>query len=691
MTNLASQESRRSRSARDEMFREALKIRLVEEKIIELYPSDKIQSPVHLSIGQEAVAVGVCRGLQSQDWLFSTYRSHAFYLAKGGDLKQMFAELYGKVTGGAKGKAGSMHLTAPEVGFMGSSAVVASSLPHGVGAAYASKIKNDGRVHVVVFGDGATEEGVYYESLNFAALHKLPVFFVCENNGWAVHSRPEARQSYKIRDVVASFGIPTAYLKEGYDFLAVDAACRPLINRVRQGEGPRFIEIETCRYKEHVGPRDDFDDGYRSRDDVAHWFANDPLLIETDTVERFSDGLAREIDEAVAFAEESPWPTRDDLLSDVDNPDPDAVEASPLTLSPDERADVLSYREALFYSMRAGLKDNANAIIIGQGVDDHKGIFGTTVDLDKTFGSDRVFDTPLMEEGIAGIALGASLNGLYPIQTHIRSDFMLLSANQIINLIGKYRYMFGGRFRVPMLIRAVVGRSWGQGAQHSQSLQSLFAHIPGLTVIAPSEPQSILETYPYLINTYPGPVISFEHRLMYDLSFKMDWDRVDAPKMPLTSRKVRDGKDVTIVATSIMVLEAQRAAQHLSDEAGIECDIIDLHCVSHPDERMIIDSVRKTGRLVVGDTSWVPYGVAAEVCRIVCQRAPDALRAPVVTLGMAQAPCPTAKSLEDMYYPNLADLVDRVAQLVTGREEHGVALPNEISMADVYKRFKGPF
>ena len=673
------------------MFRKALRIRMVEEKIIELYPSDKIQSPVHLSIGQEAVAVGVCQGLRPEDWLFSTYRSHAFYLAKGGDMKQMFAELYGKSTGGAKGKAGSMHLTAPETGFMGSSAVVASSLPHAVGAAYADKVRNDGRVYVVVFGDGATEEGVYFETLNFAALHKLPVLFVCENNGWAVHSRPAARQSYKIRDVVRSFGIAATHLKEGYDFVAVHDACRPLIDAVRNGGGPQFIEIDTCRYKEHVGPNDDFDAGYRSRDEAAHWFAKDPLITEPEVAQRLAGDLAVEIGEAVAYAEASPLPTRADLLTDVGRPDPDAVKISPLSIEPGERTDVLSYRQALFYSMKAGLKDNPNAIIIGQGVDDHKGTFGTTQDLHLEFGADRVFDTPLMEEGIAGIALGASLNGLYPIQTHIRADFMLLSANQIINLIAKYRYMFGGRYRVPMLIRTVVGRSWGQGAQHSQSLQSLFAHIPGLTVIAPSEPQSILETYPYLINNYPGPVISFEHRLMYDLQFEMDWDRVGQATMPLTSRKVREGKDVTIVATSIMVLEAQRAADHLARTIGIDCEIIDLHCVSHPDERMIIDSVRKTGRLVVGDTSWVPFGVAAEICRIVCQNAPEALSAPVVTLGMARAPCPTAKSLEDIYYPNLSDLVDEVARLVTNSEDHGVPLPDEKSMADVYKRFKGPF
>ena len=172
----------------DTLFYQALRIRLVEERIIELYPTDKIQSPVHLSIGQEAVAVGVCRSLRTTDLLFSSYRSHAFYLAKGGDLRTMFAELFGRVTGCCGGKAGSMHLAAPEVGFMGASAVVASTIPHAVGAALAAqRLKRTDQVIVVAFGDGATEEGVYHESLNFAGLHKLPLVLLCENNGLAVH------------------------------------------------------------------------------------------------------------------------------------------------------------------------------------------------------------------------------------------------------------------------------------------------------------------------------------------------------------------------------------------------------------------------------------------------------------------------------------------------------------------------
>jgi pyruvate dehydrogenase E1 component beta subunit len=364
-------------------------------------------------------------------------------------------------------------------------------------------------------------------------------------------------------------------------------------------------------------------------------------------------------------------------------------EISPVMKATQRR--VLTYRQALAAAMREALEVHPHVIIMGQGVDDHKGIFGTTLGLPEEFGSERVFDVPLAEEATTGIGVGAALNGLYPIQTHIRADFALLAMNQIVNLAAKYRYMFGGRFSVPMLIRMVVGRSWGQGAQHSQSLQSLFAHIPGLTVIMPSHPNSILDSYRHAIAQYPNPVISIEHRLMYDLQFDLDLHPAQPAAAPFGSRLVRRGDAVTIVATSIMVLEALRAADHLQEQAGIECEVIDLHCISHPDRQLVLASLAKTGRLVVADTSWKAFGVSAEVCRWVCESAPNLLRVPAITLGMAPAPCPTAKSLEDCFYPNLGTLADAVARLVTGRDDHGIALPTEVSMADVYKKFKGPF
>lgn len=301
----------------EELFFRALRIRMVEERIIELYPSDKIQSPVHLSIGQEAVAVGLCHGLERDDLLFCSYRSHAFYLAKGGSLNEMFAELYGKATGCGRGKAGSMHLAAPEVGLMGASAVVASTIPHAVGAALAARRLGRPHVTVTVFGDGATEEGVYHESLNFAALHRLPVVFVCENNGLAVHSSLAARQAYRIADQARSYGLPVTVLEDGHDFVKVHDVCSAVIAEVRRSRSPQFVEIRTCRYKEHVGPGDDVDAGYRSGEEIARWKLTDPLVVDQALAARCRPVILQEIDAAVAFAEQSPWPERTDLLSDV--------------------------------------------------------------------------------------------------------------------------------------------------------------------------------------------------------------------------------------------------------------------------------------------------------------------------------------------------------------------------------------
>lgn len=350
----------------------------------------------------------------------------------------------------------------------------------------------------------------------------------------------------------------------------------------------------------------------------------------------------------------------------------------------------LTYRQALLQSMDEALNSSPNVVIMGQGVDDHKGTFGSTTGLAEKYGNDRVFDIPLSEEGNTGVAIGAALNGVYPIQTHIRTDFSLLAMSQIVNMAAKYKYMYGGVFEIPMLIRLIIGRSWGQGAQHSQSLQSLFAHIPGLQVIMPSTADAILSSYRHAVHQYKGPVISFEHRILYDLSFKSISGAGQHTINPFSSKLIREGGDVTIIATSIMVVEAIRAADFLSAEAGINCEIIDLHSVSHFDKKMIIESVRKTGKLLVADTSWQAYGVCAEIPRLICEYDPSILKKPVVSLGMAPSPCPTSKALEDLFYPNIHLLAEKIIELVSGNK-NVIKLPDEFSMVEGYKKFKGPF
>jgi len=349
-----------------------------------------------------------------------------------------------------------------------------------------------------------------------------------------------------------------------------------------------------------------------------------------------------------------------------------------------------TYREAITRAMRHAMENNDRTIVFGQGVTDCVGILGTTLNLEEEFGHERVFETPLAEDSMTGFALGASLSGLYPIHVHIRTDFMLLAMNQLVNSIAKYRYMYGGLFNTPMLIRSIIGRSWGQGAQHSQSLQALFAHIPGIYVVMPSSARTAYATYMYANSTCISPVVSLEHRLLYDYSFAINDDDEEILN-PFTSFKVRQGGDVTIVATSIMVEEAIRAANYVKEMTDLNVDIIDLHCISHPDENLIIESVRNTGRLIVADTGWESFGVCAEVARIIATNEPNLLKAPIKCLSLAKAPCPTAHRLESWYYPDMANLVDSIYSICFTQSDHGKKLPSEEYVKEVHKSFKGPF
>lgn len=303
-------------------YAQLLRIRRVEEEIIRLYPTDKIKSPVHLSIGQEAVAVAVCDQLGQDDVLFATYRGHAAYLAKGGDMKAMWAELYGKVGGCGRGKAGSMHLVDTSVNMMGTSAIVASSIPDAVGYALAVKMRGESRIVVCFFGEGAADEGVTQESLNFAALRRLPILFVCENNEYAIYSHVSARLAgYGLCERYRALGVPCEKEESG-DFLAMHEAAGRGVADVRRGLGPRFVEIKTTRWRDHVGPDEDRQHGYRSDARLNAAIANDQLprvarLLSDETQRDIAAKVEREIAEAIAFAEASPFPEDQEIFDHV--------------------------------------------------------------------------------------------------------------------------------------------------------------------------------------------------------------------------------------------------------------------------------------------------------------------------------------------------------------------------------------
>jgi len=306
----------------ERLYRALYRIRRVEEQVAEVYPSDKVMSPIHMSIGQEAVSVGVCEALGPDDVVFGSYRCHALYLAKGGDLKGMIAELYGKAAGCAKGKAGSMHLIDAPAGMMGASAVVGTTIPLAVGRALAAKMRREPTVVASFFGDGAVEEGVFHESLNFAALKKLPALFVCENNLYAIHSRErERRAASEICSLARSHGIPAQRL-EGMDVLEIVKSVGEAVSRIRDGDGPRFFEVMCYRWREHVGPNEDFHVGYRSRHEAQPWLENDQVKLvgerlPPDQRRRIESEVEAEIRAAFAFAEAAPLPHEAELYTDL--------------------------------------------------------------------------------------------------------------------------------------------------------------------------------------------------------------------------------------------------------------------------------------------------------------------------------------------------------------------------------------
>jgi pyruvate dehydrogenase E1 component beta subunit len=341
----------------------------------------------------------------------------------------------------------------------------------------------------------------------------------------------------------------------------------------------------------------------------------------------------------------------------------------------------MKYGDALTAAVARAMEKDPKVLTFGIGVDDHKGVFGTTKGLHDRFGRERAFDTPISEGAMTGLALGLAINGYRPVHVHIRSDFLYLAMDQLLNMAAKWRSMYGGAMKAPLVIRAVIGRSWGQGAQHSQSLQSLIKHVPGVKIAMPT---SASDAYDLTLAAIAddNPVVLFEYRLLYDIKGPV---RVDGPLQPFKRTVVRrEGKDVTIVANSYMVVEALKAAEYLS-EHGVEAEVVDPVTIEPLDEEPILASVRKTGRMIAVDTSWTACGMSAEYAAIVAEKAFSSLKAPVRRLGMAPTPCPVSKPLERLFYPS-AENIARAAFELTGRQA-----PRDARAPVLTSAFKGPF
>ncbi len=343
----------------------------------------------------------------------------------------------------------------------------------------------------------------------------------------------------------------------------------------------------------------------------------------------------------------------------------------------------ISYCEALNEAMTQEMERDASVFVYGIGVPDHKRVFGSTVGLVEKFGPERCFDTPLCEDSMTGFGLGAAINGMRPINIHIRVEFLLLAMNQLANMVSAYSYVTGGELNVPMVIRAIIGRGWGQGFQHSKSMYSVFAHIPGLKVVLPTTPR---DAKGLLISAVrdDNPVIFIEHRWLY-------WQEGEVPEEPFTiplgeANVLREGKDATVVATSWMNVEALKAAEILA-RRGVSVEIVDPRTIAPFNEELIIKSVAKTGHCIVADNDWLNCGFSAEVAARVSEKCFGKLKSPVYRIGFAPTPCPTVRRLENEFYPNAINIIRAIEEML-GLE------PTDLSKEDFYsheKRFKGPF
>jgi pyruvate/2-oxoglutarate/acetoin dehydrogenase E1 component len=321
----------------------------------------------------------------------------------------------------------------------------------------------------------------------------------------------------------------------------------------------------------------------------------------------------------------------------------------------------ISYCEALTEAMRQEMERDPSVFTYGIGVPDHKRIFGSTRGLVEQFGLERCFDTPLSEDAMTGFGLGAAISGLRPIHVHARIDFMLLAMNQLTNMMSSYHYATGGKLRVPMVIRVIIGRGWGQSFQHSKTMHSIFAHIPGIKVVLPTTPYDVKGMMIEAIRD-DNPVVFIEHRWLY---YAVDEVPEESYTIPFgTGNILRNGSDVSVVATSWMNVEAMRAADVLQNKHGVSLEIIDPRTIVPLDEKIIVNSVTKTGRCLVADYDWLHCGFGAEVAARVSKECFGTLKAPVERLGFAFAPCPSTRPLENAYYPDATAVIRSVEKML---------------------------
>lgn len=642
-------------------YRRMCLIRRMEERISALYAHDSIPGFVHTSIGQEACAVGALLHTRPDDVVTSTHRGHGHVLAKGLAPRQMLAELMGKEAGACRGRGGSMHVADPSIGILGANGIVGAGMPIAVGAAHALRERGADAVAVAFFGDGAVATGAFHEAVNLAALWHLPVVFFCENNGFSEFSRSQDQHPVPIVDRAAAYGIEAVRLP-GHDVEAVADGMREVLAGVRRGTGPVLVEASTVRVHGHYeGDQQRYRDTTEMRADIA---ANDPLtlarqrLLERGLPEHSLVEIEHEVDEVVRdaedFARAAEPPTPESAADFVYAPRDRIAESTlPVTdAAPVSQSRIL--RKALDDALAADSRVFLAGIDVGGG-----NVFGITRGLAESHPG-RVLDTPISETAIMGLGVGSAMLGLRPVVELMYLDFLGVCLDQLINQAAKLRFMTGGAVSLPLVVRTQFGSGRSSGSQHSQSLEALLAHIPGLTVVMPSSGPDAYGLLRAAIED-DNPVIFIEHRLLYE---KKSPPPPTTHRVPIGKARIaRAGRDVTVVSWSRMVWHALDAAQILAGE-GIDVEVVDLRTIAPLDRQTILDSFARTNRMVIAHEACVDFGVGAEIAALAVGAGFWSLDAPVRRVGAAPTPAPYAPMLERRWEASTDDIVTAVREVM---------------------------
>jgi pyruvate/2-oxoglutarate/acetoin dehydrogenase E1 component/TPP-dependent pyruvate/acetoin dehydrogenase alpha subunit len=660
------------------MYQKMLRIRSFENRIYKLFLQGAIPGTVHLSAGQEAVAVGVCTNLLNNDYILGTHRSHGHYIAKGGDMKRLMAELYGRRDGCCKGKGSSMHVGDFSKGMIPAIAIVGANVPIGDGIALSFKMRKTRQVAAAFFGEGTVNHGMWHEGANLAAVWDLPLILVCENNLYAASTHiSKTSKVQKISDRAHAYGMRGVTV-DGNDVMAVHKTAGEAIRDARNGKGPTLIECLTYRRGGHS--RGD-PATYRPKEEMEQWLSRDPIprfrskLIEEGFLtpgkaKEIETSVEADVDGAVKFAENSPWPEPEAALEDT-------YDASPIEAEePGESGEKqLTLSQAIREALREEMRRDDRVFLIGEDIGIKGGFggpFGVTLGLSEEFGSERVRDTPISEAAIVGTAVGAAIMDMKPVAEVQYGDFIFCAMDQVVNEAAKLRYMSGGQVKVPLVLRVPTGAT-GRGAQHAQSPEAFFLHVPELKIVAPSTPYDAKGLMKASIRADDGPVLFFEHKLLYgSKGYRSEKAalQVVGPVpdgdylIPFGKAKVRrEGSDVTIVAKLLMVYKALAAAEELSRD-GIEAEVIDPRTLAPFDKETVADSVKKTGRLVVVEEDTKTNGWGAEVVAAMAEEVIDYLDAPMKRVSALDLPIPASPPLENYVIPSEERIVQTIRQIL---------------------------